>query len=256
MAQRSAIEWTDVTWNPVAGCTVISPGCTNCYAMRMAARLEAIGVEKYNGTTRKSGGRAVWTGSVKIDENALDAPLRWRSPRMVFVNSMSDLFHERVSFDAIEKVWAIMEQASIHHFQVLTKRPERMAAFLQRRGAAAPNIWVGTSVENEDYLHRLDEIRHVPAAIRFVSFEPLLARIKKPNLSGFSWVIVGGESGPGARPLEEAWVLELLSATKRRNAAFFFKQWGGPIKKKTGRLLQGKEWSEFPRIANVRSEAL
>jgi protein gp37 len=255
MASKSTIEWTDVTWNPVAGCTVISPGCSNCYAMRMAARLEAMGLEKYQGTTRKSAGRALWTGKLKVDSSALDAPLRWRSPRLVFVNSMSDLFHERVQFEVIEKVWGTMEAAAAHQFQVLTKRPERMADFLGKRGSVAPNVWVGTSVENPDYLSRLDHLRRVPAAVRFVSFEPLLARIRKPNLKGISWVIVGGESGPQARPMEEAWVLELLAATKRERAAFFFKQWGGPIKKKTGRLLQGQEWSEFPTLFQTQSKA-
>lgn len=255
MASRSTIEWTDLTWNPVAGCTIISPGCTNCYAMRMAARLEAMGLEKYRGTTRVSGRRAVWTGKLNFDVDALDAPLRWRTPRMVFVNSMSDLFHERVPFEFIHQVWTTMEQAARHQFQVLTKRPERMAEFLKQRGTVAPNVWVGASIESSDYLSRLDHLRRVPAVVRFVSFEPLLARIKKPNLTGVSWVIVGGESGPGSRPLEEAWVLELLSATKRWNAAFFFKQWGGPVKKRAGRLLQGREWSEFPVLPKAQSKA-
>jgi protein gp37 len=173
---------------------------------------------------------------------------------MVFVNSMSDLFHERVPTEFIAAVWDTMERAPSHQFQVLTKRPERMARFLSERAAVAPNVWVGTSVESGDYVSRLDQLRAAPAAVRFVSFEPLLSRIRKPNLSGFSWVIVGGESGPGARPLEEAWVLDLLSATKRQNAAFFFKQWGGPIKKRTGRLLQGREWSEFPSMARTQSK--
>lgn len=246
MASGSGIEWTDATWNPVAGCTMVSPGCTNCYAMRMAARLEAMGLEKYRGTTRKSGKRAVWTGKVRLDFSALETPLRWSKPRLIFVNSMSDLFHESVPEQFIDIVWTIMGRARWHQFQILTKRPERMAAYLQKRSGFLPNVWIGTSVESPTYLHRLDILRKTPAAVRFVSFEPLLERIRKPDLRGIDWIIVGGESGPRARPIEEIWVLDLFSAARKYGASFFFKQWGGPIRKKTGRLLNGRTWDEMP----------
>lgn len=248
MAGDSDIEWTDTTWNPVAGCSLVSPGCTNCYAMRMAARLQAMGMEKYKGTTRRSGGRAVWTGKIRIDTRALDLPTRWRKPRLVFVNSMSDLFHEYVPDHAIEEIWRVMARASWHQFQVLTKRPERMAQFLAHRGNPLPNVWVGTSVESAGYLDRIDLIRNAPAAIRFVSFEPLLGRIKRPDLKGIGWIIVGGESGPGARPLEKDWVLDLMKAARSSGSSFFFKQWGGPMKKRLGRKFQGRTWDEMPAI--------
>lgn len=248
MASSSEIEWTDATWNPIAGCSMVSPGCTNCYAMRMAARLEAMGLEKYQGTTRRSGGRAVWTGELRSDPRSLEAPLRWRKPRLVFVNSMSDLFHDRVPDKVIDRVWRVMGQASWHQFQVLTKRPERLAWFLAKRREPLPNVWVGTSVEAADYLDRIDALRHAPAALRFISFEPLLGRIVQPNLHDISWIIVGGESGPGARPLEERWVLDLLEAARSHGAGFFFKQWGGPLKKRTGRTLRGRTWDEMPSV--------
>jgi len=241
----SSIEWTDATWNPVAGCTVLSPGCTNCYAMRMAARLDAMGMAKYNGLTRRSGKRAVWTGKVKLDQKALIAPRRWKKPRMVFVNSMSDLFQEGVPVEFIEKIWATMAEASHHTFQILTKRPERMA----RIAASLPklqNVWLGTSVESEAYIHRLDDLRNTPAAIRFVSFEPLLSSVKKANLRSIDWAIVGGESGPAARPMEAIWVREIQESCRRSGTAFFFKQWGGKNKKLAGRKLDGKTWDEFP----------
>jgi protein gp37 len=214
--------------------------------MRMAARLQAMGLEKYRGTTRKSGKRTVWTGKIRLDFSALEAPLRWRKPRLIFVNSMSDLFHENVPDQFIDLVWTVMGRAWWHQFQVLTKRPERMAAYLQKRSNSLPNVWIGTSVESSAYLHRLDMLRNAPAAVRFVSFEPLLERIRKPDLRGIDWIIVGGESGPRARPIEEIWVLDLLKAARKYGVSFFFKQWGGPIKKKTGRLLNGRTWDEMP----------
>lgn len=250
MSGGSEIEWTDATWNPIAGCSMVSPGCQNCYAMRLAARLQAMGMMKYEGTTRKSGGRAVWTGKIRNDFASLDMPLRWRKPRLVFVNSMSDLFHELVPDPVIQSIWHVMERAFWHQFQVLTKRPERMAEFLSDRGTPLPNVWIGTSVESADFLGRIDVIRHAPAAVRFISFEPLLGRIDKPNLEGISWIIVGGESGPGARSLEETWVMDLLSAAKSSGVSFFFKQWGGPVKKRKGRVLKGRTWDEMPSLAN------
>jgi protein gp37 len=241
----TSIEWTDMTWNPVAGCTVLSPGCTNCYAMRMAARLEAMGTSKYRGLTRVSGGRPKWTGSVRIDYAALEAPLRWQKSRMVFVNSMSDLFHDRVPVNFISRVWTVMGQARKHTFQILTKRPERMAT-LTRDLPLLQNVWLGTSIESEDYLTRLDNLRDARAHVRFVSFEPLLGSVGTADLSEIDWAIVGGESGPNARPMERRWVDEIHEACRLHGTAFFFKQWGGRNKKATGRDLDGRTWEEFP----------
>lgn len=249
MGDKSGIEWTDATWNPVAGCTIISPGCSNCYAMRMAARLEAMGVEKYRDTTRNSGKRLVWTGRIVLDERSLSLPLRWVKPRKIFVNSMSDLFHEEVPDDFVAKVWDVMVQAPQHSFQVLTKRPERMARFLaERRQLRPPHIWLGTSVEGAAQIARIDQLRATEVAILFVSFEPLIASVGTPNLDGISWAIVGGESGPRARPMKSAWIAEIERACRRSGTAFFFKQWGGVDKHVTGRVWRGRTWDEFPEV--------
>src|SRR6266851_5924419 len=242
---ESSIEWTDATWNPVAGCSVISPGCTNCYAMRMAARLEAMGMAKYAFLTRRSGSRSIWTGRVSLDQSALEAPLGWSKPRMVFVNSMSDLFHEKVPSDFIESVWSVMGRAHQHTFQILTKRPERMAE-LATSLPLLPNVWLGTSVESTDYLWRLDALRRAPASMRFASFEPLLGSVRHVELNDIDWAIVGGESGPHARPMKAEWVQEIRDACRRTGTAFFFKQWGGTNKKRAGRKLDGRTWDEFP----------
>jgi protein gp37 len=244
---ESSIEWTDATWNPVAGCTIISPGCSNCYAMRMAARLEAMGVDKYVGLTRRSGGRPVWTGKIRLDHTVLEAPLKWKRPRMVFVNSMSDLFHDKVPMTFIRDVWRIMEQAQRHTFQVLTKRPDRMAAATKRL-PLLPNVWLGTSVEDVRHIGRLDELRRVRAAVRFVSFEPLLSSVADADLTDIQWAIVGGESGPRSRPMKPEWVSEIRTACRESGTAFFFKQWGGTNKARTGRKLDGRTWDEFPII--------
>jgi protein gp37 len=204
----SSIEWTDWTWNPVAGCTLISAGCTNCYAMRMAARLAAMGSEKYQGLTRKSGRRHVWTGTIRCDERALDAPRTWHKPRRIFVNSMSDLFHESVPVPFIRKVWRVMQETPRHTYQILTKRPERMVE-VARDLPLVPNVWLGTSVEDNRVLERIDALRQVPAAIRFISFEPLIGSVAGADLTGIHWVIVGGESGPRARPMDPEWVNEI-----------------------------------------------
>lgn len=246
----STIEWTDSTWNPVAGCTIVSSGCTNCYAMRMAARLEAMGTAKYRGTTRRSGGRAVWTGQVNLDEDALAVPLGWRKPRRIFVNSMSDLFHEAVPASFIRRVWSAMQSAHWHEFQILTKRPGRMRQILSDV-PILPNVWLGTSVENADHVARLDDLRATPAAIRFVSFEPLLGPVGEVDLGGIAWAIVGGESGPGARPMETAWVESLHRRCIAQGTAFFFKQWGGKRKKAAGRMLNGRTWDEYPASAEA-----
>jgi protein gp37 len=249
MAQPSNIEWTEATWNPIAGCSVISPGCTNCYAMRLAARLQAMGLAKYSGTTRKSGRRHVWTGRVRFDERALGIPLKWRGPRRIFVNSMSDLFQQSVGSAIVRRVWEVMEQAHWHSFQILTKRPDQMLEMIERLGLPnLPNVWLGVSVESKEYIDRIEILRRIPAHVRFVSFEPLLGPIIDPDLTGIHWAIVGGESGPRARPMEAWWVEALRDSCKRQRVAFFFKQWGGTRKKKSGRLLAGRTWDEYPRV--------
>lgn len=247
MAGSSDIEWTEATWNPIAGCKVISPGCTNCYAMRMAARLQAMGQWKYEGTTRKSGRRHVWTGNVVLDHDALDIPLTWRKPRRIFVNSMSDLFQDAVPADFVREVWRTMERAHWHTFQILTKRPDRMASVLKREEfTVLPNVWLGTSIEDVERLFRLESLRETPALIRFISFEPLLGPIPNVDLGGIQWAIVGGESGPGSRPIDEAWVEDIKRNCRRNKVAFFFKQWGGHNKKASGRTLKGRTWDEYP----------
>ncbi len=251
MAETS-IEWTDATWNPVAGCTILTAGCTNCYAMRMAARLEAMGQEKYSGLTRKSGGRAKWTGKITLDWKALDIPAKWSRPRFVFVNSMSDLFHTDVPVEFIAAVWKTMEATPQHTYQILTKRPDRMAEILPGRDfKVLPNVWLGTSVEDGRVLYRLDELRHVPAAIRFASFEPLIGSVAGANLSGIHWAIVGGESGPQARHMDPEWVHEIERMCRVAGTAFFFKQWGGKNKKAAGRELNGRTYDEMPASAQI-----
>lgn len=238
------------TWNPVAGCTILTAGCTNCYAMRMAARLEAMGTEKYQGLTRKSGGRAKWTGKITLDTKSLANPATWSKPRRVFVNSMSDLFHDDVPADFIRDVWNVMADTARHTYQILTKRPERMAEVLTRGDfPVLANVWLGTSVEDNRVLGRLDHLRRVPAAIRFVSLEPLIGSVAGANLSGIDWAIVGGESGPNARDMDPAWVDEIEVMCRRARTAFFFKQWGGRNKKATGRTLNGRTYDEMPAAA-------
>jgi protein gp37 len=216
--------------------------------MRMAARLDAMGMDKYAGLTRKSGKRAIWKGSVRLDRHALEVPVRWKKPRRVFVNSMSDLFHEKVSSSFIGQVWSVMESTPQHTYQILTKRPDRMAQ-VTKNFPKLKNVWLGTSVENADYLDRLDELREVNAVIRFVSFEPLLGSVAGANLADIHWAIVGGESGPRARPMREEWVDEIQSACRRFKTAFFFKQWGGVRKDRTGRRYRGKTYDEMPASA-------
>lgn len=246
----TSIEWTDSTWNPVAGCSIITPGCTNCYAMRMAARLDAMGVPKYAGLTRKSGGRYIWTGRIALDEAALSVPARWRKPRMIFVNSMSDLFHPDVPVEFIVRVWAAMAATPHHVFQVLTKRPERMREVLSEI-APQPlgHVWLGTTVEDNAVTGRLDELRATPAVIRFVSFEPLIGSVDKADLTSIQWAIVGGESGPRARPMLEDWVDEIHDLCAEAETAFFFKQWGGRNKKAAGRSFRGRTFDEMPQAA-------
>jgi protein gp37 len=247
MAGISEIEWTDVTWNPVAGCSIASSGCSNCYAMRMAARLQAMGHHKYNGTTRKSGGRYVWTGKVNVDESSLYAPLEWRKGKRIFVNSMADLFHEAVPDEFIVRVWEVMEACPQHHFQVLTKRPDRMASLFDKGILKnLMHVWLGTSVENAEVADRIKDLSAIRNATLFVSFEPLIGPIKNIDLRAVHWAIVGGESGPRARPMKKEWVEILYDACRRDDVAFFFKQWGGRNKKLTGRELHGRTYDEYP----------
>jgi len=220
--------------------------------MRMAARLNAMGLKKYAGTTRKSGRRAVWTGRVSFDETSLATPLNWRKPKRIFVNSMSDLFQVPIPEEFILKVWRVMEAAHWHTFQVLTKRPERMRDILQSGNfPVLENVWLGTSVEGHDVIERIDLLRQTPARVRFISFEPLISPILGPDLAGIHWAIVGGESGPGARPMEQWWVEELRNACQEQSVAFFFKQWGGAKKKRTGRMLDGRTWDEYPSCSTI-----
>jgi protein gp37 len=253
MAGLSEIEWTDATWNPISGCTIISPGCTNCYAMRMAARLQAMDHPAYFGTVRKSGGRPVWTGKVHLIESALKTPLSWTKPRKIFVNSMSDLFQDGVPSRFIRRVWDTMEQAHWHTYQILTKRPENMLGVLSELGSAPlPNVWLGTSVESETYKGRITALQKISARVRFISFEPLIGSIGKIDLSGIHWAIVGGESGPRARPMDARWVEEIRQQCRRQKVDFFFKQWGGINKKAAGRKYRGRTWDAFPTLKSTR----
>jgi protein gp37 len=247
MSGISNIEWTDVTWNPVAGCNVASAGCTNCYAMRMAARLQAMGHPKYQGTTRKSGDRTVWTGRVNVEPSALSDPINWKRGRRIFVNSMSDLFHEDVPTEFIKAVWATMALCPQHQFQVLTKRPERMAALFADGDLQRLNhVWIGTSVEDDAVVGRIEHLLSISGMTRFVSFEPLIGPVGSISLHGIAWAIVGGESGPASRPMEIEWVEQIEKACRRAGTAFFFKQWGGRNKKAAGRKLRGRTFDEYP----------
>jgi protein gp37 len=250
MANNSGIEWTEATWNPVAGCTPVSPGCLNCYAARMALRLGAMphkSNEKYQGVAHLSrSGRPVFNGRVNLSEDALDLPRTWRRPRLIFVNSMSDLFHEQVPDSFVKRVFDVMEACPQHTFQVLTKRPERLA-LLARELPWPSNVWIGVSVESAGYFHRIESLATVRrAAVRFLSCEPLLGPLPNLPLESIDWVIVGGESGPRARPVAESWVAGIKDQCLARRVAFFFKQWGGINKKATGRLLGGRTWDELP----------
>ena len=235
MAQTSSIEWTEATWNPVTGCTKISPGCKHCYAQRMAKRLKAMGQPRYRNGFK-----------LTVQPDTLEVPLRWRRPRRIFVNSMSDLFHKDVPVEFIAECFGVMQKASQHTFQVLTKRPER-AAELAADLPWSKNIWMGTSVESADYVHRIKPLLKIPAEVRFLSLEPLLGPVRRLPLGGISWVILGGESGPGARGMDAQWVFQIRDQCLRRGVPFFFKQWGGVQKCKTGRELEGRTWDEMPQ---------
>jgi protein gp37 len=245
MAQKSPIEWTEATWNPVAGCSILSPGCTNCYAMRMAARLEAMGQKKYAATTRISGGRPKWTGQINTDRQALEAPRSWRLGRMIFVNSMSDLFHDEVPTGFIQDVFSVMRTTPQHTYQLLTKRSERLTE-LSGSIDWPGNVWMGVSVESRDYMSRITDLQQTGAPTKFLSLEPLLGPLGQLDLSGIDWTIVGGESGPGARPMDISWVRSIRDQCSAQGVAFHFKQWGGVNKKRAGRILDGRTWDEFP----------
>ena len=236
MAQGSSIEWTESTWNPVTGCTKVSPGCKHCYAERMAVRLQAMGQPNY-----------AHGFEVTLHERALELPLTWKKPQTVFVNSMSDLFHDRVPEAFIRRVFDVMRKASWHTFQVLTKRAERLGT-LGKDLDWPENVWMGVSIETRKYLFRLDHLRRTSARVKFISFEPLLERLGNINLARIDWAIVGGESGPGARPMEKAWVVEIRDQCLANGIPFFFKQWGGINKKKAGRLLDGRTWDGLPAV--------
>lgn len=234
MADHSSIEWTDATWNPVTGCTKISQGCKFCYAERMARRLKAMGQSRYRNGFR-----------LTLQPSALELPLCWRKPRRIFVNSMSDLFHQEVPDDYIHRVFDVMLRASWHSFQLLTKRGHRLR-LLSSRLPWPENVWIGVSIESTAHLQRLHELSSVPSAVRFLSLEPLLGPLPRLPLSEIDWVIVGGESGPGARPISLAWVRDIREQCLAANVPFFFKQWGGPVKKLTGRVLDGRTWNQMP----------
>ena len=239
MAQNSSIEWTEATWNPVTGCTKISPGCAHCYAERMSKRLHAMGQHRYRNVFR-----------LTLQPDVVELPLRWKRPRMIFVNSMSDLFHKDVPKRFIAECFAVMQEASQHTFQVLTKRPQR-AAEMARDLPWPRNVWLGTSVEKAEYVARVHTLARIPAALRFLSLEPLLGPIPRLPLRGIGWVIVGGESGPGARPISPEWVYQIRDRCLSREVPFFFKQWGGTNKKKSGRLLEGTTWDGMPSTMDV-----
>lgn len=248
----STIEWTDATWNPVTGCDKISPGCTNCYAEKMANRLQKMGQANYaNGF------------AVTLQPHMLEHPLKWKKPKMIFVNSMSDLFHKDVPDSYVDQVIRIMSEAHWHTFQVLTKRADRMMEYCDKRWTQKStnpfwlpleNVWWGVSVEDRKYgLPRIDHLRQMPAKVRFLSIEPLLEDLGEVNLTGIHWVIAGGESGPGARPVDIRWFRSLRDQCQRAKVAFYFKQWGGINKKKSGRMLDGREWNEFPNAKENQS---
>ena len=235
MAAASRIEWTECTWNPVTGCTKVSPGCAHCYAERMARRLKAMGQPSYANGFR-----------VAVHPHLVALPLAWKQPQMVFVNSMSDLFHEEVPEEFIQRVFAAMRRANWHTYQVLTKRSKRLLE-MDRDIEWPDNVWMGVSVENADYLYRIDDLRATGAKVKFLSLEPLLGPLPDLDLGGIDWVIVGGESGPGARPMHAEWVREIRDLCLDAGVPFFFKQWGGVNKKRAGRDLDGRTWSEMPR---------
>jgi protein gp37 len=242
MATNSAIEWTESTWNPVTGCTKISPGCTHCYAERMAKRLQAMGQANYADGFK-----------VTMHEHAVELPLAWKKPKTIFVNSMSDLFHKEIPLEFIQRIFDVMGRANWHQYQILTKRSKRLLE-LDSQLSWQPHIWMGVSVESADYISRIDDLRQTHAHTKFLSLEPLLGPLSSLNLGGIDWVIVGGESGPRARSMKEQWVMEIRDQCQAANVPFFFKQWGGVQKNRTGRELDGRTWDEMPRLNPIAKQ--
>ena len=240
MGDKSSIEWTDATWNPTTGCSKVSPGCKNCYAQRLSQRLQKMGNPKY-----KNGFRFT------THPDALNLPLTWRSPRKIFVNSMSDLFHEHMPESFLRRCFAVMEEADWHIYQVLTKRPERMLSFTQEYGHVPDHIWLGTSVEMGMYKPRIEILKKADCRVKFISFEPLIGPIGDVDLSGISWAIAGGESGPFHRPVLKEWVREIRDQCRSQGVSFFFKQWGGITPKSGGRRLDGREWNQYPSLEST-----
>jgi protein gp37 len=236
MALGSEIEWTEATWNPVTGCTKVSQGCKHCYAERMAERLQAMGQPNYRDGF-----------ALTLQPQMLELPLTWKKPKTIFVNSMSDLFHVGVPNEYVQRVFDVMRRAHWHRFQVLTKRETRLAALAPAIDWPS-NVWMGVSVESAQHVDRIEALRSTEARVKFLSLEPLLGPLPGLDLRGIDWVIVGGESGPGARPMDPAWVTDLRDQCRRARVAFFFKQWGGTNKKKTGRELDGRTWDEMPAM--------
>lgn len=234
MAYNSGIEWTESTWNPITGCNKVSPGCQHCYAERMAMRLQAMGTPQY-----------AKGFELTLQPAALELPLGWKKPQIIFVNSMSDLFHEKVPFEFIRQIFSVMKKAHWHTFQVLTKRAERLEELASELEWPS-NVWMGVSIESDRYTYRADHLRRTGAKVKFLSLEPLLGPLPSLNLNSLDWVIVGGESGPGARPIKESWVVELRDRCEYARVPFFFKQWGGVNKKRSGRLLEGRTWDGLP----------
>ncbi len=235
---KSSIEWTELTWNPVTGCTKISPGCKHCYAERMALRLKAMGQQNYvNGF------------DLTLHARVLELPFKWKRPQTIFVNSMSDLFHEDVPVGFVLEAFDVMRRANWHRYQILTKRSKHLLE-LNHQIHWTPNIWMGVSVEDKDYTFRIEDLRRTDAHIKFLSLEPLLGPLPQLNLTGIDWVIVGGESGPGARPIAQSWVIDIRDQCVRAGVPFFFKQWGGVNKKRAGRLLEGRTWDEMPKVVH------
>ena len=236
MATESKIEWTEMTWNPVTGCTKISQGCKHCYAERMANRLQKMGVQRYQHGF-----------DVSMHHDVLEVPLKWKQPRIVFVNSMSDLFHEQVPFEFINSVFEIMKRCAHHTFQILTKRSERLRTMACDLHWPA-NVWMGVSVEDSKVISRIHDLIEVPSKVRFLSCEPLIGPLDHLPLSGIHWVIVGGESGPKARPMKKEWVESIYTQCREHHVPFFFKQWGGVRKHSTGRMLHGRTYDQMPKV--------
>ena len=236
MAARSTIEWTESTWNPLTGCTKVSPGCANCYAERLSKRLKAMGNHNYSNGF-----------NITMHEDMLELPFKWRKPQNIFVNSMSDLFHEKVPDEYIFKVFDVMRRATWHRFQILTKRSGRLMD-INPKLPWMPHIWMGVSVENQDYTYRINHLRRTGAKTKFLSLEPLIGNVSALQLNDIDWVIVGGESGPKSRPINDSWVIDIRNQCLEKGVPFFFKQWGGVNRQKTGRELEGRVWDEMPSL--------